>query len=183
MDKRTRDNWVPVTAAAAVAVAALGAAIMSRRGDSNAPVSPVLAQTAQAGAEMRGAPPQTPASGQQHGAGDAPPSPTGQAAPVVKAPPLKPPPKPPVTRFARNEAAAPQGGTATMGSPAACVNCGTVEMVVAVLESGKPNASGYQMHIRMDDGMLRTVEQRGALAAGSRVRIEGGIVRALAPGN
>jgi hypothetical protein len=33
------------------------------------------------------------------------------------------------------------------------------------------------MRIRMDDGSLRTVEQRGALAAGTRVVVEGGSVR------
>ena len=35
----------------------------------------------------------------------------------------------------------------------------------------------FQMRIRMDDGSLRTVEQRGALAAGTRVVVEGGSVR------
>jgi hypothetical protein len=66
-----------------------------------------------------------------------------------------------------------------MGGSAACGNCGTVETVVAVLDDGKP--SGYQMHIRMDDGSQRMVEQRGALAAGSRVRVEGKLVKALSP--
>ena len=53
-------------------------------------------------------------------------------------------------------------------------------MVVAVHGYGQPKASGYQMHIRMDDGSTRTVEQRGALAAGSRVVVEGKSVRPLA---
>ena len=36
------------------------------------------------------------------------------------------------------------------------------------------------MHIRMDDGSTRTLQQRGALAAGSRVLVEGDSVRVLA---
>jgi hypothetical protein len=44
----------------------------------------------------------------------------------------------------------------------------------------QPQPSGYQMHIRMDDGSVRTVEQRGALAAGSRVIVERDSVRVLA---
>ncbi len=67
-----------------------------------------------------------------------------------------------------------------MGSPAACPNCGVVQMVVAVHEHAKPEPSGYQMHIRMDDGTVRTVQQRGAMAAGSRVVVDGSTVRAMA---
>ena len=52
-------------------------------------------------------------------------------------------------------------------------------MVVAVHEYGQTKPSSYQMHIRMDDGSTRTVEQRGALAAGSRVVVEGKSVRPL----
>jgi hypothetical protein len=37
----------------------------------------------------------------------------------------------------------------------------------------------FQMRIRMDDGTLRTVEQRGAVAAGSRVLLEGRSVRVM----
>ena len=66
-----------------------------------------------------------------------------------------------------------------MGAAAACRNCGVVQMVVAVHEYGQPRPSSYQMHIRMDDGSTRTVEQRGALAAGSRVLVEGKSVRSL----
>jgi hypothetical protein len=36
------------------------------------------------------------------------------------------------------------------------------------------------MHIRMDDGSIRTVQQRGALAPGSRVMVEGETVRVFA---
>ena len=101
---------------------------------------------------------------------------------VVQAPPLKGAPEsggntqatasPNATRNA-NQASA-------MGAGAACRNCGVVEMVVAVHGFGEPKASGYQMHIRMDDGTTRTVEQRGALAAGSRVVVDGASVRPLA---
>jgi hypothetical protein len=69
---------------------------------------------------------------------------------------------------------------AAMGGPRACRNCGVVEMVVAVHGYAQPTASGYQMHIRMDDGSVRTVEQRGALAAGSRVVVDRNAVRVLA---
>jgi hypothetical protein len=55
-----------------------------------------------------------------------------------------------------------------------------VQMVVAVHGYAQPQPSGYQMHIRMDDGSVRTVEQRGALAAGSRVIVERDSVRVLA---
>jgi hypothetical protein len=74
---------------------------------------------------------------------------------VVTAPPLAPP------------------NTRAMGAAAACNDCGVVQMVVAVNESGGKQPRAYQMHIRMDDGTTRTVEQRGALAAGSRVRVDG----------
>lgn len=76
---------------------------------------------------------------------------------VVTAPPLKP--EKPVPARA-------------MGSAPACDQCGVVESVVAA----KPG-DRFQMRIRMDDGSLRTVEQRGALAAGTRVVVEGGSVR------
>lgn len=55
---------------------------------------------------------------------------------------------------------------------AACAECGVVE---AAAEAGP----AWQMRIRMDDGSMRTVEQRGALAAGSRVMLAGGSVRVL----
>lgn len=77
---------------------------------------------------------------------------------VVKAPPLHPPAQ-------------------AMGAAAACKDCGVVEMVVAVQEPGKKRPRGYQMHIRMDDGTERTIEQRGALAAGSRVVVQGTTVK------
>jgi hypothetical protein len=77
---------------------------------------------------------------------------------VVKAPPLRAPAQ-------------------AMGGSRACHGCGVVEMVVAVQEPGRNQPRGYQMHIRMDDGTLRTIEQRGALAAGSRVVVEGSSVK------
>ena len=85
-----------------------------------------------------------------------------EKAEVVVAPPLKRP------------------ATNALGAPAACDRCGVVEMVVAVYDHGKPAPRGYQMHVRMDDGSVRTVEQRGALAAGSRVVVDGQSVRPLA---
>jgi hypothetical protein len=63
-----------------------------------------------------------------------------------------------------------------MGAGPSCSTCGVVESVAA-------NGRGaFQMRIRMDDGSMRTVEQRGAMAAGSRVVLEGSSVRA-APGS
>ena len=87
---------------------------------------------------------------------------------VVTAPPL---------------AAAQPDMRASMGAGTACSNCGTVENVVAIHGSaqGKVSAIGFLMNIRMDDGSVRTVEQRGAMAAGSRVMVDGGRVRVLLP--
>ena len=96
---------------------------------------------------------------------------------VVTAPPLK--------LAAPKEAEAPAQSDAApaasnaMGATAACRNCGVVRMVVAVHEYGQPEPSSYQMHIRMDDGSTRTVQKRGALAAGSRVVVEGKSVQPL----
>jgi hypothetical protein len=96
---------------------------------------------------------------------------------VVQAPPLQ----------ATTLAAEPQAqdiaaahATRAMGAAAACRNCGVVQIVVAVHGYAQPRASGYQMHIRMDDGSTRMIEKRGALAAGSRVVVEGDAVRLLA---
>jgi hypothetical protein len=59
-----------------------------------------------------------------------------------------------------------------MGNASACEKCGVVESVLAAKQGDT-----FQMRIRMDDGSLRTVEQRGALAAGTRVVVEGSSVR------
>lgn len=103
------------------------------------------------------------------GAPDAPPEAPRAASTVtqgvVQAPPLK----------------APGAARNAMGAAAGCGNCGVVQQVVAVHGYAQPAASGYLMHIRMDDGSVRTVEQRGALAAGSRVVVERGSVRLLTP--
>jgi hypothetical protein len=98
---------------------------------------------------------------------------------VVTAPPLKPP--------ARSAAQAKRNSSArtaarAMGAAPVCRDCGVVQMVVAVYEYGQPQPDGYQMHIRMDDGSTRTVQQRGALAAGSRVMVQGDTVHVLADG-
>ena len=95
---------------------------------------------------------------------------------VVTAPPLK---TPALTADASGKTGARQPANA-MGAAAACGNCGVVQMVVAVHGYGQHRAEAYQMHIRMDDGTHRTVQQRGALAAGSRVLVEGDTVRVLA---
>jgi hypothetical protein len=80
---------------------------------------------------------------------------------VVKAPPLQAP------------------SARAMGGAAACRQCGVVVMVVAVVEPNAKEPRGYQMHIRMDDGSVRTIEQRGALAAGSRVVVDNGLVKPM----
>jgi hypothetical protein len=98
---------------------------------------------------------------------------------VVTAPPLK---MPPLTAQAPITPSTPSTRTPanSMGAAPVCRNCGVVQMVVAVHAYGTPRAEAYQMHIRMDDGTSRTVQQRGALAAGSRVLVEGDTVRVLA---
>jgi hypothetical protein len=86
---------------------------------------------------------------------------------VVQAPPLKASSKP------GGQQPDPMIGSSGLGAGPACANCGVVESV-AVDQHG-----GFQMRIRMDDGTLRTVEQRGAVAAGSRVVLEGESVRIM----
>jgi hypothetical protein len=94
---------------------------------------------------------------------------------VVTAPPLKAP------HVAATEASGDsRSPAAAMGAAPVCRNCGVVQMVVAVYGYGKHRPEAYQMHLRMDDGSQRTVQQRGALAAGSRVLVEGETVRVLA---
>ena len=90
---------------------------------------------------------------------------------VVTAPPLKPAGSGQAPLRADERAVA-----SAMGAAPACGKCGVVESVLAARPS-----HNYQMRIRMDDGSLRTVEQRGALAAGTRVVVEGESVR-LMPG-
>jgi hypothetical protein len=62
-----------------------------------------------------------------------------------------------------------------LGAGPACGNCGVVESVAA------NRRGGYRLRVRMDDGTVRTVEQRDALAAGSRVLLEGDSVRVMPP--
>ena len=88
---------------------------------------------------------------------------------VVKAPPLK---NAATGAPGVRQGSESRGATKAMGAAPGCDNCGVVEAVVAA-RAGE----GFQMRIRMDDGSLRTVEQRGALAAGTRVVVEGGSVR------
>jgi hypothetical protein len=147
-----QESLIPAVAVAAVVVAALAAAIMVKRGDSVEP------QTAQGTTAPTAAPE------------------------VVKAPPLKAAPATSPASPAQAQGDPHSGAGSALGAGTACRNCGVVEMVVAIHGHAKPKASGYQMHIRMDDGSVRTVEQRGALAAGSRVMVEGASVRALSTG-
>ncbi len=65
------------------------------------------------------------------------------------------------------------------GAGPACRDCGVIESVVALVPRAQDDAVAYRMRIRMDDGSLRTVEQRSALATGSRVIVAGGSVRAV----
>lgn len=48
------------------------------------------------------------------------------------------------------------------------------------IEKNMKKYTAYQVRVRMNDGTVRTVEQRGSVAAGSRVVVEGGAVRPLA---
>jgi hypothetical protein len=96
---------------------------------------------------------------------------------VVTAPPLK---APQVAATEASAKAGPRSPANAMGAAPVCRNCGVVQNVVAVYGYGKHRAEAFQMHVRMDDGSQRTVQQRGALAAGSRVMVEGNTVRVLA---
>ncbi|HSI52501.1 MAG: hypothetical protein ACAH21_10505 [Ramlibacter sp.] len=71
--------------------------------------------------------------------------------------------------------APPLHSTQAMGAAPACGTCGTVEAVTAAASPSK----NYQMRIRMDDGSVRSIEQRGALPAGSRVVLDGNSVRLM----
>lgn len=48
------------------------------------------------------------------------------------------------------------------------------------IEKNMKKYTAYQVRVRMNDGTVRTVEQRASVAAGSRVVLEGGAVRPLA---
>jgi outer membrane lipoprotein SlyB len=47
------------------------------------------------------------------------------------------------------------------------------------IEKNMKKYTAYQVRVRMNDGTVRTVEQRASVAAGSRVVVEGGAVRPL----
>src|SRR5690349_13455130 len=51
--------------------------------------------------------------------------------------------------------------TRQLGAAAACANCGVVESVRAQGPYGH-----YTIRVRMDDGVMRVVEQRGAVSPG-----------------
>lgn len=155
---RRLQAWVPAAAVSMMAAVAVMTAFMSERYE---PQDLAVQQPAVLLAEKQ-------AGGHDAAKKDLP-------AGIVTAPPLKPAPRPP--RAAKG--AEPRAPTQVLGGATGCRNCGVVETVVAVHGYAQPQASGYQMHIRMDDGSMRTVEQRGALAAGSRVRVERDSVRSL----
>jgi hypothetical protein len=156
--RRRSESLVPGFAVGLVAITAVAAAVMATRPD---PEEGKPADTQMPQAEASTLDPQ-----------DVVKAPPMGPQPVVKAPPLKAPASPP--------GQARVSDTQTLGVGPACRNCGVVQMVVAVHGYAQPQPSGYQMHIRMDDGSVRTVEQRGALAAGSRVIVERDSVRVLA---
>jgi hypothetical protein len=95
-------------------------------------------------------------------------SPVKALSAVVTAPPLSKAAGP-------REDTSPALNRAPEAERSACRECGVVESVVALKRPR--DAVAYQMRIRMDDGSVRTVEQRGALAAGSRVVVARGSVR------
>lgn len=74
----------------------------------------------------------------------------------------------------REAAVSPVPRANELGAGPACSNCGVVESVAASQRQGL-----YRLRIRMDDGTVRTVEQRGALTAGARVVLEGSSVRVM----
>ena len=100
---------------------------------------------------------------------------TAAAPGVVMAPPLV------TSRQVRAAPGEELPAARAMGADTACANCGVVETVVAVEghARGQRQTVGYLMQIRMDDGTLRLVEHRGAMAAGSRVLVERGVVRTV----
>jgi hypothetical protein len=146
---RQNQQLVSTFAVVTVAVAGLVAALMSH----NEPQGQEQAKV------------QPPVSNAPHEVVRAPPM-------VVQAPPLQPPV--PRTDPARRSAPAATMASKALGAGAACRKCGVVESI-AMLDRQR----GYEMRIRMDDGSLRTVAQRGALPAGSRVMVERGSVRML----
>ena len=154
---RRRETVIPTLAVTAVAIAAVMTAVMVKRGDLGG--EDLALQSAKPVTSTQASPGEAPTAVARS---------DSTAASVVTAPPLK-----------DSSGAAPRSSTSALGATAACGNCGVVETVVAVHEYAKSIPSGYQMLIRMDDGSVRTVEQRGALAAGSRVKVEGASVRAL----
>jgi len=147
-----------------------------KRPADRASLAPTLAVLAVAGAAVAaafmGTQPDTP-NAQSGAVAPAPRQEVVRAPPlVVKAPPLKPlkPLRPAAP--GGQQGSELRGPTRAMGAAPACNECGVVEAVVAA-----GPGEGFQMRIRMDDGSLRTVQQRGALAAGTRVVVDGGAVR------
>jgi outer membrane lipoprotein SlyB len=51
------------------------------------------------------------------------------------------------------------------------------------VEKNMKKVTVYQMRVRMNDGSVRTIEQPGAVAVGSRVVVEGNSMRLAAGGH
>jgi hypothetical protein len=68
----------------------------------------------------------------------------------------------------------PANAARKQGAGPACHDCGVVVSVVTLEPQAQASPVAYQMRIRMDDGSVRTVEQLGPLATGSRVMLAGG---------
>jgi hypothetical protein len=163
---RRLEVWVPRVGVALVVAGALAAGYLSGQFELSEPVAEEAEQaeavvTAESGNEATAE--------------------TASPGAVVTAPPLNSPTKTDAAKPEPKPGEATRSPTSVMGAaPATCGKCGVVETVVAVHGYAEASASGYQMHIRMDDGTVRTVEQRGALAPGSRVIVDRGSVRVLA---
>ncbi len=185
---RRLEVWVPRVTVGLVAISALSAALLSGRFDASEPMAEQSEQTEtteqeeqveQPGQTHRNAQAESSVAASVPASNDSETESKTSSA-VVTAPPLKARSTAPRGKPDTQPDSTARADTAAMGAPpAGCDKCGVVETVVAVHGYGQPNASGYQMLIRMDDGTVRSVEQRGALAAGSRVIVERDSVRVL----
>ena len=97
----------------------------------------------------------------------------------------KPTPKPAAKPVQQAQGSAqntqrPDTRTAGANPAPACANCGVVESVTTgnQIEKNMKSYTAYQMHVRMADGSTRTIEQRNAVAAGTRVVVDGNSLRA-----
>lgn len=96
---------------------------------------------------------------------------------VTQAGPEPADPARPTAAVSRHDRLSQPGKTQVAAS--ACRDCGVVESVVMLERKTQAYPVAYQVRIRMDDGTVRTVEQPGAPAAGSRVMVAGGSARPI----